>query len=126
MEMGEIIKKLRIEHGLTQEELGQIIGVQKSAVRKYESGQTSNMKRSSIMKLADYFNVTPSYILGYSTSPIVNDSIIGDGNHHNTINANGQNITSPILSAIITICGSLSDADRAKVLTYATNLLNQQ
>ena len=35
MDMGERIKKLRLEKGLTQEELGKIIGVQKSAIRKY-------------------------------------------------------------------------------------------
>ena len=48
MEMGEIIKKLRLEKGITQEKLGEIIGVQKSAIRKYESGKVQNMKRSSI------------------------------------------------------------------------------
>ncbi len=65
MEMSEIIKNLRTQRGLTQEELGKIIGVQKSAIRKYESGMVENMKRSSIVKLAKYFNVTPSFLLGY-------------------------------------------------------------
>ena len=65
MTMGEIIKQLRLERGITQEELGKVIGVQKSAIRKYESGMVENIKRSSIKKLADYFGVTPSYILGW-------------------------------------------------------------
>ncbi len=64
-DMGAIIKRLRLQKGLTQEELGEIIGVQKSAIRKYESGMVQNMKRSSIKKLADFFEVTPSYLLGY-------------------------------------------------------------
>ena len=34
MEMGEIIKMLRLEKGLTQEQLGNLIGVQKSAIRR--------------------------------------------------------------------------------------------
>lgn len=63
--MNEIIKKLRLQKGLTQEELGKIIGVQKSAIRKYESGLVENMKRSSIVKLANYFEVSPAYLLGY-------------------------------------------------------------
>lgn len=36
MDMGERIKQLRIANGLTQEELGKYIGVQKAAIRKYE------------------------------------------------------------------------------------------
>ena len=64
-QMADRIKRLRLQHGLTQEELGNIIGVQKSAIRKYESGAVQNIKRTSIKKLADYFGVSPSYLLGY-------------------------------------------------------------
>lgn len=53
--MGAIIKQLRLQKGLTQEELEKVIGVQKSAIRKYESGMVQNIKRSSIKKLADFF-----------------------------------------------------------------------
>ena len=63
MNMGERIKKLRIEKGLTQEELGKYIGVQKSAIRKYEKGDVQNLKRNSIEILANLFNVTPSYLM---------------------------------------------------------------
>lgn len=64
MDMAKIIKQLRLEKGLTQEELGKVIGVQKSAIRKYESGAVENMKRSSIQKLANFFGVSPSYLMG--------------------------------------------------------------
>ena len=63
MNMGERIKQLRLEKGLTQEELGKYIGVQKSAIRKYEKGSITNLKRSSIEILANLFNVTPSYLM---------------------------------------------------------------
>ena len=48
MEMGEIIKQLRKAHNLTQEELGKRLGVQKSAIAKYEKGRVENIKRSTI------------------------------------------------------------------------------
>lgn len=64
MNTGEIIKKLRKEKNLTQEQLGNIIGVQKSAIAKYEKGRVENLKRASIEKLAAYFGVSPSYLLG--------------------------------------------------------------
>ena len=66
---GEIIKKLRKEHKLTQEQLGSILGVQKSAIAKYERGEIVNLKRETIEKLAEAFDVMPSYIMGISDSP---------------------------------------------------------
>lgn len=63
---GTIIKQLRKERHLTQEQLGQIVGVQKSAIAKYERGIIVNLKRDTIEKMADYFGVLPSYIMGMS------------------------------------------------------------
>ncbi|MBQ6163953.1 MAG: helix-turn-helix domain-containing protein [Clostridia bacterium] len=63
MTMGDRIKTLRLEHNMTQEQLGNVIGVQKSAIRKYESGHVENIKRSSIKKLAQVFGVSPSYLM---------------------------------------------------------------
>lgn len=65
MEIGDIIKKLRKDHNLTQEQLGDILGVQKSAIAKYENGRVENLKRSTIQKMATYFNVSPLLFLGY-------------------------------------------------------------
>ena len=66
MTMGERIKSLRIQHGLTQEELGQKVGVQKSAIYKYETGLVVNLKRSMIEKLALALGVKPTYLMGLS------------------------------------------------------------
>ena len=68
MATGDIIKKLRKDNKLTQEQLGNLIGVQKSAIAKYENGRVENLKRSTIEKLAEVFGVTPSYILGINES----------------------------------------------------------
>lgn len=68
--MGKRIKELRLKKGVTQEELGKVIGVQKAAILKYESGLVENMKRSSIKKLAEYFNVKPSYLMGLDNNII--------------------------------------------------------
>ena len=62
---GERIKKLRKEHKLTQEELGKMLGVQKAAIQKYEKGTVKNIKKESILKLADILDTTPEYILGW-------------------------------------------------------------
>lgn len=65
MKMGDRIKFLREERNMTQDELGSIIGVQKSAIRKYEKGEVENIKRSSIKKMADAFGVSPCYLMGW-------------------------------------------------------------
>ncbi len=59
MNVGEKIKQARIEKGMTQEELGEILGVQKSAVAKYENGRVVNIKRSTLKKIADVLGIPP-------------------------------------------------------------------
>lgn len=63
MNMGERLKELRLQKGVTQEEVGKVINVAKATIMKYEKGLVENLKRSSIEKLAKYFNVTPSYLM---------------------------------------------------------------
>lgn len=60
MEVGAYIKLLRTQRGLSQEELGKIVGVQRAAVQKWESGVTKNLKRNTIQKLASFFDVNPT------------------------------------------------------------------
>lgn len=79
MTMAERIRTLRLKQGLTQEELGKVIGVQKSAIRKYESGMVENIPRSSIKKMADLFGVTPSYLMGWDDEPKKEYPPIPDG-----------------------------------------------
>lgn len=62
--MGKRIKSLRKDKGLTQEELGKVIGVKKQTIMKYEKGIVENIKRSAIEKLANFFKVSPSYLMG--------------------------------------------------------------
>lgn len=57
MNTGYYIKKLRIEHGYSQEELGNMLGVQRAAAQKWESGTVKNIKIDTIKKLAEIFDV---------------------------------------------------------------------
>lgn len=66
--IGERIKSLRISLGMTQEELGEKIGVKKAAINKYETGRVINIKRDNVEKLANVLNTAPEYILGYTTT----------------------------------------------------------
>ena len=63
MEVGALIKEARIAKGLTQEELGKLVGVQKSAIAKYENGRVVNIKRSTLQKLATALNLKGSDLI---------------------------------------------------------------
>ena len=88
MTIGEKIKRLRLERGMTQEELGKAIGVQKAAVNKYETGIVVNLKREIIQKLARTLDVNPVWLMdeedGWppapSTSALIQQAIEKDKN----------------------------------------------
>ncbi|WP_439444093.1 helix-turn-helix domain-containing protein [Listeria aquatica] len=66
--MGDRIKRLRIEMGLTQEELGKRVGLKRAAINKYEKGNVENMKRSIVEKMSSLFSVSPSYLMALDES----------------------------------------------------------
>ena len=59
MDIGSKIKNARISKGMTQEELGKLLGVQKSAIAKYESGRVVNIKRTTLKKISDVLDIRP-------------------------------------------------------------------
>ena len=130
MKINDKLRERRIQLDLTLEEVANAVGVAKSTVKKWESGAIQSMRRSKIAALAKILQVPPLYLIyedeELGNGSIVTNSIIGNKNNHNTINvgeqANAPN--TPIVSAIATICNSLSDADQAKVLAFATDLLS--
>lgn len=68
-EMGELMKKLRLERGLTLEEVGERVGVGKSTVRKWENGDIANMRRDKIALVAKALGVSPAYLMGWTDVP---------------------------------------------------------
>ena len=63
MNIGNKIKSARIAKGMTQEELGKRLGVQKSAIAKYESGRVVNIKRSTLKNISDILDIRPSELI---------------------------------------------------------------
>lgn len=63
MKVGERIREFRLAKGITQKELGDILGITKGAVQKYENGQIRNFKADTIKKLTEYFKVPPAHFI---------------------------------------------------------------
>lgn len=60
------LKELREEkEGLYQEDIAKFLGVSIPAVSQYESGKR-DMSTDTIIKLAEFFNVSTDYLLGKS------------------------------------------------------------
>lgn len=68
MGMAERIKERRLAMGYTQEELAEKLGLQKSAIAKYENGRVENIKRSVIAKMSDILSCSPAYLMGWEES----------------------------------------------------------
>lgn len=61
--VGQRLRRFRLDKGMTQEELGEILGITKAAVQKYESGAIRNFKSDTVRKLCEVFNAPPAYFI---------------------------------------------------------------
>lgn len=52
---------------MTQEDVGKILGIQRAGVQKYENDAVSNISTAVVEKLAEAFEVSPSYLIGWDT-----------------------------------------------------------
>lgn len=67
----ERIRTLRVSRGMTQEALGNIIGVKYDSISIYERGKNYPEVRNLIV-LADYFGVSIDYLVGRTDNPEIN------------------------------------------------------
>lgn len=72
-DMAKKIRELRKEKGLTLEQVGNMVGVGKSTVRKWETGMIANMKRDKISALAKALGTTPAYLMNWEEEQKKND-----------------------------------------------------
>lgn len=64
--IGSLIKQARLQKGYTQEALAKMVGVQKSAVAKWENGRVSEIKRSNIGSLSEALGIDPVLLVSDS------------------------------------------------------------
>lgn len=67
MTFGEKLRKLRTEKGITQAQLGEIVGVSDRVIGYYESDDRFPKDDTILKKMADYFNISLDEMLGRST-----------------------------------------------------------
>ena len=65
MTVGERIKSERKKKHLSMEALGEMLGVGRSAVNKWEKGTVKGIKRETILEMAKIFDCNPAWLGGY-------------------------------------------------------------
>ena len=65
MTTGDRIKYYRELRGLTMEQLARLVGVQNSAINKYEKGVVTNIPIERVKKIAGALEVSPRDLLGW-------------------------------------------------------------
>lgn len=113
MDIGKIIKDARIAKGLTQEELGAIVGVQKSAIAKYENGRVVNIKRSTLQRLAKALDLRGS-------------DLIIESNPSEAASLSARVLSDSDLHEVVELYLSLSDKDKKTSKELIRRLAEQQ
>ena len=114
MSIGMKIKELRTERGLTQAELGGLLGVQKAAVQKWESGQVQNLKHETIKRLCEVFEKNPAVFIFTDSELMCNERIRREVSLLEEIQKTYGKEVVELMSLFI----ELDEAHRAKVMTY--------
>lgn len=65
MTIGERIKSCREKANLTQDELAKRLATTKQTIYKYENNIVTNIPSDKIEKMAELFNVTPGFLMGW-------------------------------------------------------------
>ena len=60
------IKKRRKELGFTLAELAEKVGLRDATIQRYESGEIQNIKKDTILKLAEVLRCSPGYLMGWT------------------------------------------------------------
>lgn len=107
---GRRIKALREARGLTLEQVGDFIGVNKATIQRYEIGNI-DIKRNVAIKLAECLGTSPSYIMGWTDDPLA------------AVTSATPAALSPQLQALADALDQLNEEGQEKLLDYAADLV---
>lgn len=110
MGIGSRIKALREARGLTLEQVGDFVGVNKATIQRYEIGNI-DIKRNVAIKLAECLGTSPSYIMGWTDDPLAG------------VTSAAPAALSPQLQALADALDQLNDEGQEKLLDYAADLV---
>lgn len=73
MKYGDILKSLRTQYNMSQQDVSDKLNINRSTYARYETSSTQP-DFDTLIKLANLYNVSTDYILGRTTNTNVSDS----------------------------------------------------
>lgn len=106
---------------MTQTQLGDLLGVKKASIQKYENGSVVNLKTDIVESLAKIFNVSPSYILGWDEfdKNIDIESLAGEVDFLEEVHKRFGYMGVELCE----LCSKLNDEGKRKMLFYAEDIV---
>lgn len=78
MTIGERIKHLRTQRGMSIDELAVKLGKNRTTVYRYENGDIENLPLDALKPLAEIFRTSPAYLMGWSDESDEDAATVGD------------------------------------------------
>lgn len=134
---GKRLLKMRTERGWSQERLGEVIGVSRSAINKYEVGVVTDVKASQVELLASALGCSAAYLVCWTDDPLdfcggscvashISDSAVVQGNNATTlIVRNGGTFERELNDRetdLLRILEMLDEKGRTALMSYAYKL----
>lgn len=114
MKTGEIIRQLRIEKGITQDELAKAVGYQhKSSITKIETG-AADISQKKIAQIAKALDVTPDYLFFGNTQ----DSLVESGER--------QPLGYEHLKKFVDIISTMTEEEKKSLMDYMNFIVSQR
>lgn len=110
--IGRRIYEIRVRRGLTQEQLGVLIGESKQTIYKYEHGIVTNIPITKVEKLAEVLGCPPTVLAGWDDS--ATEEQIADKKHEmiaelaDRLSPNAQNM---VIAQLKVLLQSQTDSD---------------
>lgn len=117
MKIGDRLRSTREALGLTLEQVGDYIGVNKATVQRYETGEI-DIKRSIAIRLSEILKVSPAYIMGWTEEPYSYDK-------EKAAPADGDGL-SPLDAQLMDLLRFLTDDQKKLLLAQIDTLLKPQ
>lgn len=112
------LKKLRLESGLKQKELGEKLGLSASAIGMYEQGRR-DPDNETLMELSKIFDVSVDYLLGNEAAK--NKYL--DKKNENPIFENAQDAMAFILKQPSIMAYGVPDLTDEEIIEFANDIL---
>lgn len=75
MSIGQRIKSMRVQQGLSIDDLAYRLGKNRTTVYRYENGDIENLPLGILDSLAEALNTTPAYLMGWEVSENYNSDV---------------------------------------------------